>query len=71
MIGRVLGSLVRRAEGGDPDALVELEVNAQATRQAQGKAARGLVSGPGKFSWGEVGRWLGITRQAARQRFHE
>jgi len=69
MVGRVLRSLVRRAEAGDIDALAELVAVQRALDAALGDAARGLVVGPGRYSWGEVGRWLGVTRQAARQRW--
>jgi hypothetical protein len=69
MVGRVMRSLVRRAQDGDIDALTELEAIRRAADEYAGQAARGLVEGPGQYSWGEVGRWLGMTRQAARQRF--
>lgn len=69
MVARVLRSMVRRAEGGDIDALEELEVIRRAVDDAARDAARGLIEGPGKYSWGEVGRWLGVSRQAARQRY--
>lgn len=69
MVGRVLRSMVRRAEAGDIDALEQLVVIRQAADLAIADAAYGLVRGPGQYSWGEVGRWLGMTRQAARQRW--
>jgi hypothetical protein len=69
MIGRVLRSLVRRAEGGDIDALMELRVIAAAVTTAEVDAARGLVEGPGRYSWGEVARWVGVSRQAAHKRY--
>ena len=69
MVARVLRSLARRAEAGDIGALEEL-VNLQGDlERAIDQAARGLHAAPGLYSWGEIGRWLGITRQAARQRF--
>jgi len=69
MVHRVARSLAKRAEGGDIDALEEL---VKLQRDLDGyidRAARGLHAEPGLYSWGEIGRWLGITRQAARQRF--
>ena len=69
MTQRVLASLVRRATDGDIAALEELTLLQHASRAAAIEAARGLVEGPGKYSWGEVGRWLGMTRQSARVRF--
>jgi hypothetical protein len=32
-------------------------------------AAIGAHTGPGHYSWGEIGRELDMTRQNARQRF--
>lgn len=32
-------------------------------------AVTGLRTGPGRYSWTEIGKALGISRQAARQRF--
>lgn len=69
MVGRVLGSLVRRAQDGDIAALEELRVIREAVVRSEVLAARGLVEGSGRYSWGEVGRWLGFSRQAARQRY--
>ena len=69
MIARTLRSLVRRAEDGDINALEELEAIRRAADIAARDAARGLVEGPGGYSWGEVGRWLGLSRQGARQRY--
>jgi hypothetical protein len=69
MTQRVLQSLVRRATDGDIGALEELTLLQREAREASIAAARGLVEGPGQYSWGEVGRWLGMTRQSARQRF--
>lgn len=68
-VQRVLQSLVRRAERGDIDALVELRALERVTGAAVVAAARGLHGDPGRYSWGEIGRWLGITRQAAFARF--
>jgi hypothetical protein len=69
MIHRVARSLARRAEGGDIDALEELVKLQHDLDGYIDRAARGLHAEPGRYSWGEIGRWLGITRQAARQRF--
>jgi hypothetical protein len=69
MVHRVARSLARRAEGGDIDALEELVKLQRDLDDYIDTAARGLHGEPGRYSWGEIGRWLGITRQAARQRF--
>jgi len=68
MTRRVLRSLVKRAEAGDIDALEELVALQRYLDECVTAAARGLHEGPGRYSYGEIGRWLGITRQAARQR---
>lgn len=69
MIHRVARSLARRAEAGDIIALEELvKLQGDLDRYID-QAARGLHSGDQPYSWGEIGRWLGISRQAARQRF--
>lgn len=68
MIRRVLRSLVKRAEAGDLDALEELVAIQRDLEAYITAAARGLHEGPGRYSYGEIGRWLGVTRQAARQR---
>ena len=69
MVLRVVRSLVRRAQAGDINALEELVRIQAAVGQAIPDAARGLHAEPGLYSWGEIGRWLGMTRQAAQQRF--
>lgn len=69
MVHRVARSLARRAESGDIDALEELVKLQRALDTYIEVAAKGLHAEPGLYSWGEIGRWLGITRQAARQRF--
>jgi hypothetical protein len=71
MTRRVLDSLVRRAGSGDIDALIQLRAIRAAAGHAEIRAARALVAGPGKWSWGEIGKWLDISRQAVRQRYRE
>ena len=69
MVGRVLRALARRAEAGDLDALEELRGLRDAADAALVAAARGAHDGRGHYSWTEIANCLGITRQAARQRF--
>ena len=69
MVSRVLRSLVRRAESGDIEALESLLAIREASDIAMADAAYGLTRAPGHYTWGEVGRWLGMTRQGARQRW--
>lgn len=67
-------ALVRRARDGDMDALVALVDSRDALNAAILEAARALHyefhdDHSGGYSWGEIARELGMTRQAARQRF--
>lgn len=67
MLGRMMRAMARRAAEGDPEALEAL-VGLQATLQAATvDAANGLHDFG--YSWTEVADAVGITRQAARQRF--
>lgn len=67
MAARVTRSLVRRAEEGDPEALEELVKLQAVIADAIPAAARGLHARGHSWTW--VAGVLGITRQAARQRF--
>jgi len=69
MTRRVLASLVRRAGAGDLDALGELAALVDHVEYALALAAHNAHVGPAAYSWTEIARELGITRQAARQRF--
>ena len=69
MVGRVLRSLVKRAEQGDMDALETLvAVQDYAAIEAR-RAARALRGEEWGYSWSDIGNALGITKQAAQQRF--
>lgn len=69
MVARVLRSLIRRARDGDLAGLEEIEVIRQAAEIAAIDAAQALRSGEQPYSWTEIGQALGVTRQAAQQRF--
>lgn len=69
MMCRVARALVRRATEGDLEALSALRDVDKAVGEAIVAAARGLHYGPQHYSWMEVARELGITRQAAQKRF--
>ena len=71
---RMARALVKRAREGDLDALVALVDARDAFNAAIVAAAQALHYDyhdvhSGSYSWGEIARELGITRQAARQRF--
>ena len=64
---RILRAYARRVADGDIDALIAMTGLAAEIDMAIGKAVTGLrVSG---YSWAEIGSRLGITRQAAQQRW--
>lgn len=69
MMCRVARGLVRRANEGDLEALSALADVDAAVGEAIVAAARALHYGPKAYSWMEVGRELGVTRQAAQKRF--
>jgi hypothetical protein len=67
---RMARALVRRAGEGDLDALTALVQSRDALDTAIGDAARALhYDFRDPYSWGDIARELGITRQAAQQRF--
>jgi hypothetical protein len=69
MIGRVARGMARRAEAGDLEALSALAQARADIDAAMVAAAKGLHDGEFGYSWTEVGRELGMTRQAAQQKF--
>lgn len=63
-------ALVRRAGEGDVLALVALVESRASLDDAIREAAAALYyDSPLELSWGDIGRELGMTRQAARQAF--
>ena len=64
---RILAAYARRVATGDIDALTRMTVLAADLDTAIGQAVTGL-RGCG-YSWAEIGLRLGITRQAAQQRW--
>lgn len=66
-VARTLRAMVRRAAEGDQEVLAVLRNLDQVLDEATVEAARGLHD----FgqSWAFIGNELGITRQAAQQRF--
>ena len=64
---RVLRAYARRVATGDIDALVAMTDLSEEIDAAIGEAVIGLRSFG--YSWAEIGTRLGITRQAAQQRW--
>lgn len=64
---RMARAMARRAADGDLEALSAMRDARAALDAAMAEAARGARAFG--YSWGEIGRELGITRQAAQQRF--
>ena len=64
---RVLAAYARRVASGDIEALTQLTTLAADLDEAIGQAVTGLREFG--YSWAEIGLRLGITRQAAQQRW--
>ena len=66
---RVLRAYGRRIAQGDIDAITELRQLAEEVESALGRAVLGLrLLG---YSWAEIGKRLGVTRQTAHERWSE
>lgn len=66
-IDRMLLALVRRGAAGELEAIEELvRIRAMMPSLVQA-AVSAAVEGPADYSFGDIARWLGISRQAARQ----
>lgn len=64
---RVLRAWARRVAAGDIDAITDMATTARELDQAMREAVTGL-RGKG-YSWSEIAIRLGVTRQAAQQRW--
>jgi hypothetical protein len=64
---RVLAAYARRVASGDVEALAQMTALAADLDTAIGQAVTGLRAVG--YSWAEIGLRLGITRQAAQQRW--
>ena len=64
---RILRAYARRVADGDVEALIAMTGLAQDIDTAIGQAVKGLRQFG--YSWAEIGSRLGITRQAAQQRW--
>lgn len=68
MIGRMFRALERRAAEGDLEAVEQLNALADAAGAHLCAAAQAAHDQAG-YSWTEIGRATGTSRQGARQRF--
>jgi hypothetical protein len=66
-VRRIIRAYARRVASGDIEALTDLATVATEVNNAITDAVTGL-RGYG-YSWAEIARPLGVTRQAAQQRF--
>ena len=65
---RILRAYARRISAGDIDALADITILAADIDNAIRHAVTGLRTNTG-YSWAEIGARLGVTRQAAQQRW--
>lgn len=71
-VQRVMRGMVRRAEAGDLEAiraLADIQASVQAAMVDAAAALRTEDANGHAYSWTDIGRELGMTRQAAQQRF--
>lgn len=68
MMKRMARAMVKRAQEGDLEAVKCVAEVERAVRDAVVDAARAAHYGPFAYSWGEIARDLGVTRQAVQKR---
>jgi DNA invertase Pin-like site-specific DNA recombinase len=68
MMKRMCRGMVRRAQEGDLEAVKCMAEVERAVRDAVVEAARAAHYGPYAYSWNEIARDLGVTRQAVQKR---
>lgn len=66
---RMMRALVKRAGDGELEALEGLVSLQAALDGCLDQAVHGYREGPAKASWAAVGEAVGVSRQAAQQRF--
>jgi hypothetical protein len=67
--GRILRAAARRVADGDVEGLAGLVALRSEVEAAIGEAITGLRSPRWSYSWADIARVLGTTRQAAQQRY--
>lgn len=68
MMRRMIAAHGRRVADADPEDLAELVALRDVLDEAIGQAVVGMRERNG-FSWGQIGRALGVTRQSAQERY--
>lgn len=68
-LARTVRAMARRATEGELEALGELRKLRWQIDAAIAEGAQGAHDGEFQFSWTDIGRELGISRQAARQMY--
>lgn len=68
-VRRILRAHARRVADGDVEGLAEMVALRDELDRGIAEAVTGLRSDPWNYSWAEVARPLGTTRQAAQQRY--
>lgn len=68
-VGRILRAMQRRLADGDIESLPDLVALHEETARLITASVHALRADPHRYSWDQVARVLGITRQAAQQRF--
>jgi hypothetical protein len=68
MVGRMVRGMGKRGANGDYTDLTEMAKVQQMMTDAMQAAVDGMREQQG-YSWADIGEGLGITRQAAQQRF--
>lgn len=68
-VTRIIGAAGRRVGQGDIAALADLAGLRTQLDETITAAVRELHDGPYQYSWSQIGTALGITKQAAQQRY--
>jgi len=66
---RMMRALARRAGQGELEALESLDMLQDVLQHQLGSAVISYREGPAQASWADIGKALGMSRQAAQQRW--
>lgn len=70
-VGRIIRAFGRRVGDGDVEGLRALSEAGERVDRALHDAVAQLRADPWNYSWGDIARVLGVTRQAAWERFSD